>query len=82
MVRCLEVLFKKKNRKKNKPESLLSALGWVYVWSITEMTVCCKISRSVQVTWVTEERCLASADALERGLTRPVGSRVPKSSSL
>lgn len=64
---CLE----KKIERKNKPESLLGTLGWVYVWSITEMKVCCKMSRSVQATWATQERSTASAAALRKRFNQP-----------
>lgn len=66
------------NRKKNEAENLLDTLDLVYVWSITEARVHCKIFRSVQITCMTQEASKASA--LEKCLTSPVGSRRPKSS--
>lgn len=67
----------KNNRKKNKAENLLGPLDLVYVWSMTEVRVHCKISRSVQITCVTLEGSKASA--LEKCLTGPAGTRRPKS---
>lgn len=40
------------------------------------------LDQLMQVTWVTKERSMASADALEKCLTGSVGSEVPTSSSL
>lgn len=66
------------NRKKNEAKNLLGTLDLVYVWSTTEARVHCKISRSVQITCMTQEGSKASAS--EKCLTSPVGSRRPKSS--
>lgn len=66
------------NRKKNKAENPPGTLDLVYVWSVTEVRVHCKISRSVQITCMTQEGSKASA--LEKCLSSPVGSRRPKSS--
>lgn len=73
---------KKKKGKAGNLEILLGIPSWVYVWSITEMRVHWKTCRSVQVTLLTRKSSIASADALEKGLTSRVSSRVPRSSSL
>lgn len=36
------------------------------------------LDQCVQVTWVAQKRTTASTDALEKGLTSPIASRIPK----
>lgn len=43
------------NRTKNEAENLVGTLDLVYVWSITEVRVHCKLSRSMQITCMTQE---------------------------